>query len=533
MGIYTSLIIRKNFIHSPLLCEVYQPFGCALNKIASGYFIKITAYNIGANNMKKIPIPYLRWLGAAGFLFAGSLFVSGATVIFSDNYNVPNGKLDTASLFGRTNGVDCGGVLPQSDDIEQYISGDELKLIPLGGDGTGDSGAMRFDTIGKSTTLWDWSSGTGGSDITSAGGMSITFNWTSPNTTSSDWIFMAVGSDPADVYGTDWKLLALSSATSSGVILENDGTAQAYTAGALRASGSFPVTGASHTVKLDYEFSSWAAGSPVDVSVYVDGHFVLSQSFTWLYSAGKQYMSLGTYQETNLVDNFNVSTFTGTISKGFSSTTFTNIGELPWGSHDDNGSEWYTVTNSDGQYCVTMSGGVLTLTSYYIVQNGYHYQSGVVYCGTDVPNSGYNFVTLDVDMYTPYAGTTGCWPAFWLDSAWTWPPEVDVAEFKGNEGGGNVWQNVDGTTGTWVCVISTITPGAWHHYGLALGPPSGGDRVFYITLDGVIKNQGTFIDTAGSPFWVIFNYAMEGSSGTPGPTYTTYVEAKNWVMATH
>jgi hypothetical protein len=66
-----------------------------------------------------------------------------------------------------------------------------------------------------------------------------------------------------------------------------------------------------------------------------------------------------------------------------------------------------------------------------------------------------------------------------------------------------------------------------------LGPPSGGDRVFYITLDGVIKNQGTFIDTAGSPFWVIFNYAMEGSSGTPGPTYTTYVEAKNWVMATH
>jgi hypothetical protein len=223
----------------------------------------------------------------------------------------------------------------------------------------------------------------------------------------------------------------------------------------------------------------------------------------------------------------------GTISSGFSSSTFVNDGELPWGSHEDNGTEWYSPTNSYGQNCVTMSGGVLTLTSYHIVQNGLHYQSGVVYCKTDVPNSGYNYVTLDVDMYTPYAGTTGCWPAFWLDSAWTWPPEVDIAEFKGNEGGGNVWQNVDGSDGKWVCVISTVNNTQWHHYGLALGPPSGGERTYQIFLDGVIKNQGSFKDAQGSPFWVIFNYAMEGSSGTPGPTYTTYVQAKNWIMATH
>jgi hypothetical protein len=225
---------------------------------------------------------------------------------------------------------------------------------------------------------------------------------------------------------------------------------------------------------------------------------------------------------------------TGTISSGFSSSTFVNNGTLPWGSHDDNGSEWYSPTNSYGQNCVTMNNNVLTLTSYHIVQNGYHYQSGVVYCKTDVPNSGYpNYVTLDVDMYTPYAGTTGCWPAFWLDSAWTWPPEVDIAEFKGNEGGGNVWQNVDGSDGTWVTVISTVSTTAWHHYGLAIGPPASGKRTYSLYLDSVLKGQGSFKDTQGVPFWVIFNYAMEGSSGTPGPTYTTYVEAKNWIMATH
>jgi hypothetical protein len=485
------------------------------------------------NIPQKIPRPCLSVVAAAGLLLAGLATAGAQTVIFSDNYNVANGNLDTASLAGRTNGVSAGGVLPQSAAVEQKISGDELQLVAPGGDGTGDSGAMRFDTIGNTSKLWDWSSGTGGSDITTAGGMTVSFNWTANNTTSSDWIFLAVGADPADVYGYNYKLLATSSATSAGIIFANNGTVQAYNESVLGASGSFAASGTSHTVKLDYQFNSWAAGTPVVVSVFVDGKFVLTDTFTWKYGAGSQYLQLGTYQETNLVDNFNVSTFTGTISSGFSAATFTNNGELPWGSHDDNGSEWYSPTNSSGQPCVTMTNNVLTLTSYYIVQNGYHYQSGVVYANTDVPNSGYNYVTLDVDMYTPYAGTTGCWPAFWLDSAWTWPPEVDIAEFKGNEGGGDVWQNVDGSSGTWVTVISNVSASAWHHYGLAMGPPSGGQRTYAIYLDGVIKNQGTFLDSQGVPFWVIFNYAMEGSSGTPGPTYTTYVQAKNWKMAIH
>jgi hypothetical protein len=52
-------------------------------------------------------------------------------------------------------------------------------------------------------------------------------------------------------------------------------------------------------------------------------------------------------------------------------------------------------------------------------------------------------------------------------------------------------------------------------------------------LDGVIKGEGSFLDTQGVPFSVIFNYAMEGSSGAPGPHSTTYIQAKNWKMALH
>jgi len=476
-------------------------------------------------------IPFLHCVAAG--LVAGCLSASATTVIFSDNYNVANGNLDTASLSGRTNGVDASGVLPQSTSVEQQISGDQLELLPGGGDASGDSSCMRFDTITNHSKLWDWSSGTGGSDITGAGGMTVSFNWTARNTTSSDWIFFTAGSDSNDIYGVNYALLVTSTNTSSGILIANDGVVQAYNAGVLYASGSFTPASTNHTVKFDYEFTSWAAGSPVTVTVMVDGNFVVSDSFTWTHNTGAQYLNLGTYQATNFVDNFSVTTFTNTISAGFTTNTFVNIGELPWGSHDDNGSEWYSPTNSYGQPCVTMSNNVLTLTSYYIPQNGYNYQSGVVYANTDVPASGYSFVTLDVDIYTPYAGTTGCWPAFWLDSAETWPPEIDIAEFKGNEGGGNVWQNVDNTVGTWVCVISTVTPSAWHHYALALAPANGGNRFYQLYLDGVIKGQSSFTDTQSVPFWVIFNYAMEGSSGAPGPHSTTYIQAKNWKMATH
>jgi hypothetical protein len=223
-----------------------------------------------------------------------------------------------------------------------------------------------------------------------------------------------------------------------------------------------------------------------------------------------------------------------TLVSGFSSSTMNYTGMLPWGSHVDNGSEWYCTNATNGKQAATMVNGLLTLNSFRWVANGYNYQSGVVWGKTTIPGSGYNYVTVDVDIYTPYAGTTGCWPAWWLDSAWTWPPEIDIAEFKGNVGGGNVWQNAVGSDGNWKVVISTVNKTAWHHYGLALGPISGGARTFQLFLDGVIKNQGSFPDAQGGvPFWVIANYANEGDSLTPGPTYDTYVQLKNYIVATH
>ncbi len=210
-----------------------------------------------------------------------------------------------------------------------------------------------------------------------------------------------------------------------------------------------------------------------------------------------------------------------TLVSGFNSSEWTS-GVLPWGSHQDHGSEYYQSWNSE------FSGGYLTLHSIYN-SGGHPYESGVSYCNTTVPNSGYSYVTVDVDMNVPVTATKGCWPAFWLDSAWNWPPEIDIAEFKGD---GTVWQNAIGTDNNWK-VVRTGIDTQWHHYGLALGPANGDNRTYQLFLDGSIKNQGTFPDNQGVPFWIICNYAMEGDSGSPGPTYNTYVQYHNLNITTH
>jgi hypothetical protein len=214
----------------------------------------------------------------------------------------------------------------------------------------------------------------------------------------------------------------------------------------------------------------------------------------------------------------------GTLASGFSSSTFTDNGTLPWGSHTDHGSEYYVSWDAG------FSGGTLTLHSIYNT-GGYKYESGVVYGNTQVPASGYNYVTVDVYIENTYAGVRGVWPAFWLDTTKTWPPEIDIAEFKGNQGG-QVWQNVCNDYQQWQ-TISTSCGTGYVHYGLALGPANGGNRTYQLFMNGSIHMQGTFHDSQNSPFWVIANLAMEGSSGSPGPTYNTWVSMDNYVLATH
>jgi hypothetical protein len=212
----------------------------------------------------------------------------------------------------------------------------------------------------------------------------------------------------------------------------------------------------------------------------------------------------------------------GTLASGFDNG-WDHSGKLPWGANTDHGSETYVAGNCQ------WGNNYLTLHSYWNT-GGYRYSSAVSYCNTQVPASGYDTVTVSCDIQNPYVGVQGCWPAFWLDTTKSWPPEIDIAEFKGNQGG-RVWQNVCNDSQQWQ-VAQNYVDGNWHTYSVVMGQANGGNRSYQLYLDGSNKMQGTYHDGQNSPFWVICNFAMEGDSGSPGPTYNTYVTYHNFSINT-
>ncbi|AEO69030.1 glycoside hydrolase family 16 protein [Thermothielavioides terrestris NRRL 8126] len=105
----------------------------------------------------------------------------------------------------------------------------------------------------------------------------------------------------------------------------------------------------------------------------------------------------------------------------------------PWGTDHNGGAR---MAKSQ----VTLSGGVLTLTAKPVSgekpathggqQIPIHYLSGAVHAKEHFNVSrggGYDF---SGEFRAPTA--RGTWPAFWLTAVQGWPPEIDMAEWKGN-----------------------------------------------------------------------------------------------------
>ncbi|KAL2200861.1 glycoside hydrolase family 16 protein [Corynascus similis CBS 632.67] len=105
----------------------------------------------------------------------------------------------------------------------------------------------------------------------------------------------------------------------------------------------------------------------------------------------------------------------------------------PWGS-DHNGAARMKESQA------TLSNGVLTLTATRVdgeppaehggQQIAIRYLAGAVHAKEHFnvsPGGGYDFAG---EFRAPVAG--GTWPAFWLTGVDSWPPEVDMAEWKGS-----------------------------------------------------------------------------------------------------
>ena len=187
---------------------------------------------------------------------------------------------------------------------------------------------------------------------------------------------------------------------------------------------------------------------------------------------------------------------------------------------------------------VTVSGGMVTLTS--SLTNTYEgtssesphliirYNSGTFYLNHQITISA-QYPVWDISGQFKVPTQTGTWPAFWMTGVNSWPPESDFMEFKGNS---NCWQNT--YNGSWQTSETTVASAgtAWHTYRLVAILENSTNVDFHYFIDGNLMSEQTANTFVGSPCWLIVDYQMEGSSGSPGsgPIATTFTYVTNIVV---
>ena len=145
-----------------------------------------------------------------------------------------------------------------------------------------------------------------------------------------------------------------------------------------------------------------------------------------------------------------------------------------------------------------------------------NYHSGAIHAKHKILiNDQYPDYEIKGEFKAPIA--PGTWPAFWLTGADTWPPEIDILEFKGS----NInWFNTFRTKSDIETCKTTLDSG-WHRYRIWMTKVSKTDVEIYFSIDEKhkAKHRGNFV---GKPFHLIMNLQMEGGSpGTP-PTKDTF-----------
>ncbi|KAF5383277.1 hypothetical protein D9615_005041 [Tricholomella constricta] len=140
------------------------------------------------------------------------------------------------------------------------------------------------------------------------------------------------------------------------------------------------------------------------------------------------------------------------------------------------------------------------------------------------PANGY---TISGDFSAPTA--RGTWPAFWLTAVNSWPPEVDIGEWKGTA---NNWFNTFNTSSIVRSdLVGWPTDLSFHSIKAVLtAQPNNSDVKIQFYMDNVLRTTQYGQAFVGKPLWLIVNLQMEGSSGSPGPTGTTTYKVRNVVV---
>ncbi|KAI1658209.1 glycoside hydrolase family 16 protein [Daldinia decipiens] len=121
--------------------------------------------------------------------------------------------------------------------------------------------------------------------------------------------------------------------------------------------------------------------------------------------------------------------------------------------------------------------------------------------------------------------TKGTWPAFWLTAVEGWPPEIDMAEWKGS---GKISFNTFNTSSvlSWKDV-TYATPDQFHSIKCEIRDINQRDVSVKFYMDGALVTTQVGGNFFGKAMYLIINLQMEGSSGSPGPTSNTLYQVRN------
>lgn len=175
----------------------------------------------------------------------------------------------------------------------------------------------------------------------------------------------------------------------------------------------------------------------------------------------------------------------------------------PWGT-DHNG-----AARMDPKQAVLSSGNTLTITATKVsgqkpASHGgksidIHYLSGAVHAKeqfnvSSASGAGYDFTA---DFKAPVA--KGTWPAFWLTAVNGWPPEIDIAEWKGS---GKISFNTFNTSSQVAARdVAYPDPANWHTVKAELRG-SRGDVVVKFYMDGTLVVTQVGKGFVGKPMYL-------------------------------
>lgn len=279
--------------------------------------------------------------------------LSAGTLILSDNFNAPdNTNFDNSDQTGRRNGLLGSSVQLRSARIQHGISVNQLSLLPHPVAG---SGRIRFQEVASlPTNVWtNFAASPASSTILAEGGLRVSFDWTSTDTTSANWVSFSAGINALTAGEPEMRVNH--AGTDFGILFRNNGGTQ-YFKNSISANGSnFSAVLGPKKVVVDLAFTSFADGSIVTAKASVDGTVVTEgQTFNWNGNSGVVHFELGTIAAGTRIDNFAMTGLTG-FTQTLAGSTFyssvpagTTIGTLSGFANDFPEASTFTLVPGDG-----------------------------------------------------------------------------------------------------------------------------------------------------------------------------------------